>query len=345
MTLSGNLGFVPLDEVLRLLTRAGNAGVVEITNRETRGRIFVTGAGIGLATTFNDHDLKDHLISSGYLSPADAASSAGSRAPFNEELVGLVREMTVESIYRMDGDNADFQVVRDSTSPFASPEPFDLERILDDSRKRAEQWESVTKRISDLDATMKLNRSLSAETVELDRASWRLLSEIGSGASVKDLAARLGTTRYAVASVAAAMVDNELLVLGDGAVEMAPVHEETVEHRADPVDAQADESDSQSAHVVDETEIDPDRSWWDEPEAEQPTDAGVEDPEAQPVAAEEDDVSDDNADSDTADDVEDTDAFLEKVFSEVSTEPSEEDGHGLMRRRRMGSILRELGEE
>lgn len=333
MTLSGNLGFVPLDEVLRLLARAGNAGVVEITNRETSGRIFVTGAGIGLATTFDDQDLKEHLISSGYVSPADAATSAGGRAPFNEDLMGLIREMTVESIYRMDGDSADFQVVRDATSPYASPEPFDLERILDDSRKRAEQWESVTKRVPDLEATMNINRTLTTETVQLDRASWRLLSEIGSGASVKDLAAKLGTTRYAVASVAATMVDSELLVFGDGAVEIAPVYDESVEHVAD-----------QASTPVDETEVDPDRSWWDEPEAEQPTDV-VEDTEPEPVSAETDDVSEDNADSDAADDVEDTDAFLEKVFSEVSSEPAEEDGHGLMRRRRMGSILRELGEE
>jgi hypothetical protein len=344
MTLSGNLGFVPLDEVLRLLTRAGNAGVVEITNRETRGRIFVTGAGIGLATTFDDLDLRDHLISSGYLSSADAASSAGGRVPFNDELVGLIREMTVESIYRMNGDNADFQVVRDATSAYASPEPFDLERILDDSRKRSEQWESVNKRIPDLDATMKLNRSLTTETVELDRASWRLLSEIGSGASVKDLAARLGTTRYAVASVAAALVDNQLLGLGDGAVE-APPAPEAVEQPAE-----------QAVAHIEESEVDPDRSWWDEPETEQPTDAAVDDPAEQPVAADAED-SEDAADADTSDDAdttddadtaegaEDTDAFLEKVFSEVSTEPSDEDGHGLMRRRRMGSILRELGEE
>lgn len=341
MTLSGNLGFVPLDEVLRLLARAGNAGVVEITNREISGRIFVTDAGIGLATTFDDQDLKDHLISSGYLSPADATSSAGSRGPFSEDLVGLIREMTVESIYRMDGDSADFEVLRDATSAFASPEPFDLERILDDSRKRAEQWESVNKRVPDLEATMKLNRTLTAETVQLDRASWRLLSEIGSGSSVKDLAAKLGTTRYAVASVAATMVDSELLVFGDGAVEIAPVHDDPVEHVADQVSPQVEEV---SPHV-DETEIDPDRSWWDEPEAEQPTDAGVEDTEPQPVAAETDDVSEEHADSDTADEAEDTDAFLEKVFSEVTSEPSEDDGHGLMRRRRMGSILRELGEE
>ncbi len=338
MTLSGNLGFVPLDEVLRLLARAGNAGVVEITNRETRGRIFVTGAGIGLATTFDDQDLKDHLVSSGYLSPADAASSAGGHAPFNDDLVGLIREMTVESIHRMDGDSADFQVVRDATSAYASPEPFDLERILDDSRKRAEQWESVTKRVPDLDATMKINRKLAAETVELDRASWRLLSEIGSGATVKDLAASLGTTRYAVASVVATMVDTELLVFGDGPVEAAPV--ETASAYEAPVAHLAEQADSH----VEKTEVDPDRSWWDEPEAEKATDDTGDAPTQQPVTAEAAEVSD-NKNSETADDVEDTDAFLEKVFSEVSSEPAEEDGHGLMRRRRMGSILRELGEE
>ncbi len=326
MTLSGNLGFVPLDEVLRLLTRSGNAGVVEITNRETSGRIFVTGAGISLATTFDDHVLKEHLISSGYLSP-DAASSAG--APFNEDLIALIREMTVESIYRMDGDNADFEVVKDATSVYTSPEPFDLERILEDSRKRAEEWESVSKRVPDLDATMKLSRTLTAETVQLDRASWRLLSEIGSGASVNDLSERLGTTRYAVASVAATMVDNELLVVGDGAFAIAPL----------PVDYVAEQADTH----VDETEVDPNRSWWDEPEPEQPT--AVEETEPQPVAAETDHISDEHADSGTAHDAEDTDAFLEKVFSEVSSEPADEDGHGLMRRRRMGSILRELGEE
>jgi hypothetical protein len=109
----------------------------------------------------------------------------------------------------------------------------------------------------------------------------------------------------------------------------------------------------QAVAHIEESGVDSDRSWWDEPETEQPTDAGVDDPAEQPAAAEVED-SEDAADAATADDAdttddpdtaEDTDAFLEKVFSEVSSEPSEEDGHGLMRRRRMGSILRELGEE
>jgi anion-transporting ArsA/GET3 family ATPase len=45
---------------------------------------------------------------------------------------------------------------------------------------------------------------------------------------------------------------------------------------------------------------------------------------------------------------EDTEAFLEKVFSqlEVNGQPEvEEEGHGLLRRRRMGSVLKEIEED
>jgi hypothetical protein len=331
MTLSGNLGFVPLDEVLRLLARSGNVGVVEITNGTISGRIFVAGDGIGLATTLDDLDLRDHMVSSGFLQPEDAASRPGDTVPYNDDLVALVREMTVESIYRMDGDDADFQVVSDARSPYASPEPFDLERILDDSRKRAGQWEKVMARVPDLEATLRMSRSLPSESVELDRESWRLMSEIGSGASVKDLAARLGTTDFAVASVAASMVENDLLVAESSApvedVAVAPVYED---EPVSPV----------------ESEVDPDRSWWDEPEN-QPIATASEDQSGTDAPSADYEAVTEETEDETApsDDVEDTEAFLEKVFSDVASDNSDEDGHGLMRRRRMGSILRELGEE
>jgi hypothetical protein len=97
-----------------------------------------------------------------------------------------------------------------------------------------------------------------------------------------------------------------------------------------------------------ESEIEPDRSWWDEPETEPVSTAVSEDHgDIEVPAAKSDDIgTEGTADaSEPSEDAEDTEAFLEKVFSEVVSEPAEEDGHGLMRRRRMGSILRELGEE
>jgi hypothetical protein len=69
--------------------------------------------------------------------------------------------------------------------------------------------------------------------------------------------------------------------------------------------------------------------------------------EIPPVGSSEDDDSgstdhgSDSGSSDDGSDVEgDTEAFLEKVFSELdSSEPeSEEEGYGLLRRRRMGSL-------
>jgi hypothetical protein len=45
---------------------------------------------------------------------------------------------------------------------------------------------------------------------------------------------------------------------------------------------------------------------------------------------------------------EDTEAFLEKVFSQLDSNGQadvEEEGHGLLRRRRMGSVLKEIDED
>ncbi|HEY4606495.1 MAG TPA: hypothetical protein VIH55_02515, partial [Acidimicrobiia bacterium] len=45
---------------------------------------------------------------------------------------------------------------------------------------------------------------------------------------------------------------------------------------------------------------------------------------------------------------EDTEAFLEKVFSQLEVNGQadvEEEGHGLLRRRRMGSVLKEIDED
>ena len=351
MTLSGNLGFVPLDEVLRLLTRSGNVGVVEITNGDRSGRIFVAEAGVGMATTFDDHELRARLVSSGYLG-ADASEQS---VPFNENLLSLVREMTVESIYQMNTEESDFQVVRDVSSPYSAPQPFDLESVLEDSVKRAAEWEKVSQLIPDLTAQMKINRELSAETVELNRESWRLLSEIGRGSSVRDLATSLGTTEFAVARVAASMVGSDLLVIEGGYREVGQ-HDysephDYVDHEQVDEEPEASYADEQHAyeqnaedHHDDEMgaeepsgEVDPDRSWWDEPEDESPA-ASVEEDSQEPAAADAEKAEDESGEQDT-------DAFLEKVFSEVGTETPEEDGHGLMRRRRMGSILRELGED
>lgn len=364
MTLSGNLDFVPLDEVLRLLTRAGNDSALEITSANVSGRVFVTGKGIGLATTLSDGSLREHLISSGYISASDLAAIEAGQGPISAhqddgELVALIREMTVESLHKMETKGADFEVVKDAVSPYAAAVPFDLETIIRDSRERAVQWEEVRRTVSDLGAPLTMNRDLENDSVELDREAWRLISEIGSGASVAELANRLGTTDFAIARVASAMAERGLLNVDGPAPGQAAAYEQPV---ADfDFDAVAE------AAVSSAPAPDPQESWWEEPEIETSAAPTADEHIAEEPHAEDNDFeggtepepmpesqepaqpvsSDEPAPSGPAPDgEEDADAFLEKVFSELGPgEEEETEGHGLMRRRRMGSILRELGED
>lgn len=391
MTLSGNLDFVPLDDVLRLLTKAGSDGAVEITGGAVEGRIYVSGNGIGMATTLADHTLREHLISSGYITDENLKAiergdmSASNLGDTGDSFTNLLREMTVESIYQMESHGSEFQVVKDASSPYATGMPFDLETVLRDSQERADRWMEVSKVIHDLDAPMQINRDLVEKVVELDAEAWRLIAEIGSGSSVRQLSSRLGTTDFAIARVAADLTTRGLLVTRNGSVSVStpdvddfnfdavaeaavtelPVSDATAIHSGD---AEA------SATVVEEPiqVPDPQKSWWEEPEDDTATapsssseaSAVEEDTNEADAAVKDAFAADEDSDffkttapavfdtpvetivNEVSDDSDAADAFLEKVFSELGPEESEEnEGHGLMRRRRMGSILRELDED
>jgi hypothetical protein len=407
VALSGNLDFVPLDEVLRLLTRAEREGSVNVRGDQANGRIFISRHGIGLATTSDDATLRSHLINSGYVDEAyldGVETGETTLAPLGEDLDGgitaLLREMTIESIYQLSHNGTSFEVTEDTSSPYSSPSPFDLESVLEDARRRSDEWEEVSRIVSDLNSNIKMNRDIGdRESVEISREAWKVLSEIGSGASVNTMAGRLGTTEFWTAKVAAAMTEKDLLIVS---ADTAPVAEAEVAVVAEPA-----------------AETDPDESWWQEPEDETAvaTDdetsteveaevVEVEEPEEEgnrffgqfapkrdktpqpeevaetegPVAeadASEADASDSGegevaaeaepveepaaavgaemledaplpvADGSLDNVEEDTEAFLEKVFSELESngQPDDDEGHGLLRRRRMGSVLKELDED
>ena len=431
VALSGNLDFVPLDEVLRLLTRAAREGSVNVRGDQAHGRIFISRHGIGLATTSDDATLRSHLINSGYVDDAyldGVEAGETTLAPLGEDVDGgitaLLREMTIESIYQLSHNGTAFEVTEDTTSPYVSPSPFDLEAVLEDARRRSDEWEEVSRVVSDLTSNIRMNRDIGdRESVEISREAWKVLSEIGSGASVNTMAGRLGTTEFWTAKVAADMTEKDLLIVS---ADTAPVAEAEVAVAAEPAAA-----------------TNPDESWWQEPEdetavatdsetsteveaeveeveeqaeeegnrffgqfapkrdkspqpeevveteepvaeasdadaseadtgqdevAEEPAaaeaQAGVQEEvaaEAEPVAVDEpveepaaavgaemlEDAPLPVADGGLDNVEEDTEAFLEKVFSELESngQPDVDEGHGLLRRRRMGSVLKELDED
>jgi hypothetical protein len=395
---------VPLDEVLRLLTRADQQGSVDVWGQDVRGRIFINKKGVALATTCDDKELRRHLVNSGYVDDAALGSidsGSSTLAPFAEKeasIVDLLREMTVESLYQMSRNGSSFEVTESATSPYASPRAFELEAVLEESRRRAHEWSDVYKVISDLDAVIKLNRDLGEQdSVKIGRDAWRLLCEMGSGASVRLIAERLGTTDFWTARVAANLSEQHLLVFSESIAEepwiepIAEIAEEPAPVAEVVAEAEAEVSEEPDVEEPAAESIGSDESWWVEPGAETddtPADEDATDPgaESQPEPAQRDSrfgqfaakveseeggqglelgyqsnafaepaaeaaeepaaeaAYESPADLEAVE--EDTEAFLEKVFSQLeSNGQPEEEGHGLLRRRRLGSVLKEVTED
>lgn len=309
MSLSGNLGFVPLDELLRLLTRSNQQGSVDVRGQQIHGRIFINKGQIELATTTDDAGLRRHLVKAGIVDQTAAPgidsgqqSLAEAAANHSDHLVELLREMTVESLYQMDLRGDAFEVNRGVSTPYASPRPFDLEGLLEDSKKRGNDWAEVCALIPDVNSPMSLVRGLGErDDIIIDKQAWRVISEMRSGSSVADIADRLGTTEFWTAKVTSRLVDQDLAWV------LIP---ET-----------GDEESAETVSEVEDTE-------------EKATEEFSQVPTLQTTA-----------DSTEVEEVEeDTETFLEKVFAELDApdEPeeqqSQEQSYGLLGRRRLGSM-------
>jgi hypothetical protein len=356
--------------------------------------VFVGKGGIDLATTSDDDDLHRHLVNSGY---ADAAAlnritsretTLAAIAESNQAMVELIREMTVESLYHIADRGNEFQVREGATTPYASPKTFELEALLHDTDERKKEWTKVTDVVPDLGGAINFRRDLGEReevTVKVD--DWKVLSEIGTGSSVQEIADHLGTTEFWTARVAARLVSNDLVVLrssehptdsGDEG-DVAPLvpesrdvpvpaddHEVYETGQSEQMPTQPTEERELPAEtepvfatpIQDEEEVDPNESWWQEPkdegksvdedaEVDQRTPEVVSEglSEIPTVEGSRDAVVEEAEGDDDSDVEDDTEAFLEKVFSELDSSDSSdesdseaEEGHGLLRRRRMGSL-------
>ena len=350
MSLSGNLGFVALDEVLRLLSRSNQQGSVDVRGDGTSGRIFMGKRGIDLATTLKDEELRTHLIHSGLIDEARLRSvEAGETglAADDESVpatVQLLREMTVESIHQLTDRGTHFEVYEHSTTPYASPRPFELEEVLAAARRRADDWKMVRRTVPDLEMTVDFNRDLGdREEIKVAADAWKVLSEIRAGSSVAQIADRLGTTDFWAARIVADLAGKNLVTLTNGHVEA-----EEDEHSASPP---AWEDADEAAKVTDE---EPYPGPYDTPESAS-ADEDAEDAEGAYAAEGAEEQEEAAADSrhdeswwedpktskdedDDSEVEEDTEAFLEKVFSELEETEEEHEGHGLLRRRRLGAL-------
>lgn len=295
------------------------------------------------------------------------------------ELTDFVREHVVESLFRIrrpGSGNFDFMV--DVLPRYATGLTFDAEVVAAEAERRASEWADIEAVIDDMDAALAMARDLPDEnSVTVNPTTWRVLASLGAGASVRNVSDSLGLSLFRAARELSGLVRNGLVEVGTSFTPTAArvVEPETTSSWSES-GADSAEAPQWSDHtpVVDEPQGEGPGDWaeaspWLQGDV-PPTEARPE--EVEPPAWElQGTETDEVVASETVDDdihaggwwaqatataapegePNDADAFLESVFSQFddTEETSAEEGDdetgfsmGLLRRRRMGAVSRDL---
>lgn len=371
MALTGNIEVFPLPEVLRLLARSGKTGCLRIAAGSVDGRMYLRDGSITLATVSSDTEFLDQFSSSG-LVEAQRVETRGEglnltevlrQGSSPEDLTGFIHEHVVEAVYRIrKPGSGNFEFLVDTSPRFETGQSFDVEAAVADADRRAADWADIEQTISDMNLPVRMVRSLREPEVSISAPTWRVLASLEGGASVSEIARMLGTTEFRTAREVAGLMRSSL-------IEPAPVSTSTFSppsvFQAPPEPApqipaawaqdtpQSDFSEPEAVPSPWETTADPeaDQSWDT-----QPWSVG-EDSATEPEEASAPESSDEESDQKSRggwwaeamtveDPVVDTDEFLESVFSQAEGAEEEETGFsmGLLRRRRMGPVSRDISD-
>lgn len=368
MALTGNIEIFPLPEILRLLARSGKNGCLRVDTGGTDGRIYLQDGSMTLATVSSDSEVLDQLAAAGVvdldrLSGRETMDlpSAISADKTSEELGDAVREHIVESLYRIRRPGqGSFEFLVDRDPRFRTGQQFDIEALVSDSDRRAADWSDIERTISDLDLPVRMARELSVPEVSVNAPTWRVLSVLEGGATIREIARHLGTTDFRAAREVAGLIRSEL-------VEPVPAVLGGPEVREDFSEQTPVWHTPASEEVIDEPESDSTASPWAvtaEPETSDSSTDPWTMPDPDPTSStdpnptgEGDTTQPDRSagwwaeamgQSDDLGEV-DTDEFLESVFADdsESVDESEETGFsmGLLRRRRLGPVTRDMSDQ
>lgn len=353
MSLTGNLEVFPLEEVLRLLSRSRKTGCLRVDSPGVQGRIFLHNGAVTLATTGTDDELRRQVLNAGLVTDEDLRQADLSGASLAEilapgvpaaALTDFVRELVVESLFRIrrPGRGA-FDFVVDMTPRYVTGQTFDAEVAVSEADRRATEWADIETVVSDLNAPIRMVPELPDEnTVTIAPSTWRILAALEGGASVRLIASALGLSEFRAAREMAALIRNRLveMILPVSVSPAAPAPEpEDVWATPAPSWAAAEEVETTEGMEEPTEEIrevvaeiaaeDRTGGWWSQGVEEE---AKAEDVQGAPA--------------------EEADRFLESVFTQLGdeedavTDTDDETGFGmgLLRRRRMGAISRELND-
>lgn len=164
MPLTGSFDCLDVDELLGLLAR-----------RRATGRLHLrAGAAHGAL-----------LLHDGRVADAHATGNDGANVVIDW------RERAEELCCRaLRAARGGFEFVPDDVTP-PSGSPIDVHDLLRRARQRAEAWEAIEAVIPSSDAVPRLDETLAAEDVTLDRDQWAVLVAIDGRRTIAGLARRL----------------------------------------------------------------------------------------------------------------------------------------------------------
>ncbi len=215
--LSGKLKTFSLRQILVLLADADTTGELQVASPTISGRIFFESGVVAYGTTRAGEDSLSELDR--LLESYDEDSPAGARPAIKEQLTEVLHGLTLAKSGTFDFDEGTPGSIRS----FDAGVTFTVTDLLAAVDNRIEEWRRIREVIPSTSTPLGLASDLPAARPEvtLDARAWTMLSTVGGGASIVDVATKLEVSEFKAAEKLTELVNQGLLAVA-GEVETSP---------------------------------------------------------------------------------------------------------------------------
>ncbi len=215
--LSGKLKTFSLRQILVLLADADTTGELQVASPTLSGRIFFESGVVAYGTTRAGEDSLSELDR--LLESYDEDSPARARPVIKEQLTEVLHGLMQAKSGTFDFDEG----TPGGTRSFDVGVTFTVTDLLAEVDNRIEEWRKIREVIPSTSTPLGLASDLPAARPEvtLDARAWTMLSTVGGGASIVDVATKLEVSEFKAAEKLTELVNQGLLAVA-GEVETSP---------------------------------------------------------------------------------------------------------------------------